>query len=115
MGRSSWTLRSALAVVAVAVGAAIALSIGSAPAREGSLRACPRVHGDRPTVVLVHGAWADTSSWAGEVAALRRAGYTARAIGNPVENLTSDAAQVAAFVGACAGRSSWSATPTGER
>jgi pimeloyl-ACP methyl ester carboxylesterase len=104
MGRPSWkTLRSALTVVAIAAGAAIALSIGSAAARERSLPACARAHGDRPTVVLVHGAWADTSSWAGEVAALRRAGYTARAIGNPVENLTSDAAQVAAFVGSVRG------------
>jgi hypothetical protein len=66
-------------------------------------------------VVLVHGAWADTSSWAGEVAALHRAGYAARAIGNPVENLTSDAAQVAGFVRSVRGRSSWSATPTAER
>jgi pimeloyl-ACP methyl ester carboxylesterase len=32
--------------------------------------------GPRPTIVLVHGAWADGSSWAAEVAALQAQGYT---------------------------------------
>lgn len=100
--RRDWRLWSAL-VGAIAVGVAITVSMGAAPAREeaagaGSSRACASARGVKPTVVLVHGAWADTSSWAGEVAALQRAGYAARAIGNPVQNLTSDAAQIAAFL-----------------
>jgi pimeloyl-ACP methyl ester carboxylesterase len=52
----------------------------------------------KPTIVLVHGAWADTSSWNGEVTLLRRAGYTVRAIGNPLENLTTDAQTVQYFL-----------------
>ncbi|GIH24008.1 alpha/beta hydrolase [Acrocarpospora phusangensis] len=52
----------------------------------------------KPTVVLVHGAWAGTSSWSGEVAALTRAGYTARAVANPLRGLTGDAATVADFL-----------------
>ena len=52
----------------------------------------------KPTVVLVHGAWADTSSWNGEVAFLRRAGYPVRAIANPLENLTTDSETVADFL-----------------
>ncbi|MFE3167746.1 alpha/beta hydrolase [Streptomyces sp. NPDC059224] len=52
----------------------------------------------KPTIVLVHGAWADTSSWNGEVTLLRRAGYTVRAIGNPLENLTTDAQTVKDFL-----------------
>jgi pimeloyl-ACP methyl ester carboxylesterase len=52
----------------------------------------------KPTVVLVHGAWADTSSWNGQVRALQRAGYVARAIANPLRNLTTDAASVADFL-----------------
>jgi pimeloyl-ACP methyl ester carboxylesterase len=52
----------------------------------------------KPTVVLVHGAWADTSSWNGEMDALRRAGYAARAIANPLRDLTSDAQTVADFL-----------------
>jgi pimeloyl-ACP methyl ester carboxylesterase len=46
----------------------------------------------RPAVVLVHGAWADASSWDGEVEALTRQGYDVRAIANPLENLITEAA-----------------------
>ncbi|MFC4529461.1 alpha/beta hydrolase [Sphaerisporangium dianthi] len=59
---------------------------------------CPGAGRAKPTVVLVHGAWADASSWSGEVSALQRAGYTARAIANPLRNLTTDAASVADFL-----------------
>ncbi|TMR20805.1 alpha/beta hydrolase [Nonomuraea turkmeniaca] len=59
---------------------------------------CPSSGTTKPTVVLVHGAWADTSSWNGVADALRRAGYTARAIGNPLRNLDDDAATVADFL-----------------
>ncbi|MFF1845537.1 alpha/beta hydrolase [Streptomyces sp. NPDC058217] len=57
----------------------------------------------KPTVVLVHGAWADTSSWNGEVDILRRAGYTVRAIGNPLQNLTTDARTVKDFLKSISG------------
>ncbi|MCW2512611.1 MAG: alpha/beta hydrolase [Mycobacterium sp.] len=52
----------------------------------------------KPTVVLVHGAWADTSSWDGEVTELHEEGYDARAISNPLQNLTTDAESVKAFL-----------------
>jgi pimeloyl-ACP methyl ester carboxylesterase len=50
------------------------------------------------TVVMVHGAWADTSSWDGEVAALEQKGYRARAVANPLRNLITDAEAVASFL-----------------
>ncbi len=53
---------------------------------------------EKPTIVLVHGAWADASSWDGEVKDLEDQGYVARAIANPVENLTTDSADVADFL-----------------
>ncbi|MEU2338890.1 alpha/beta hydrolase [Streptomyces sp. NPDC013172] len=46
----------------------------------------------------MHGAWADSSSWNGELAELQRAGCAVRAADNPVENLTTDSEKVAAFV-----------------
>jgi pimeloyl-ACP methyl ester carboxylesterase len=52
----------------------------------------------RPTIVLVHGAWADSSSWRGEMDTLQAAGYSVRAVGNPLENLTTDAEFVAEFL-----------------
>ncbi|MEU7458293.1 alpha/beta fold hydrolase [Streptosporangium roseum] len=45
-----------------------------------------------PTIVLVHGAFADSSSWNGVVAALRRNGYPVLAVANPLRGLREDAA-----------------------
>jgi pimeloyl-ACP methyl ester carboxylesterase len=77
--------------------AASGCSSTSSPAPQSSPTAPPQV-GVKPTVVLVHGAWADTSSWDGELEALKKHGYDVRAIANPLENLTTDAASVAAFL-----------------
>jgi pimeloyl-ACP methyl ester carboxylesterase len=55
-------------------------------------------HGAKPTVVLVHGAWADGSSWTGVIQRLQRSGYPVRALANPLRGLTSDAASVAGFL-----------------
>ncbi len=57
----------------------------------------------KPTIVLVHGAWADASSWSGEVDRLQSDGYVVRAIANPLHGLTSDAADVADFLKTIAG------------
>ena len=53
--------------------------------------------------MLVHGAWADTSSWDGEVSALLKQGYDVRAIANPLENLTTDADHVRNFLATLSG------------
>jgi pimeloyl-ACP methyl ester carboxylesterase len=52
----------------------------------------------KPTVVLVHGAWADASSWTGEVTTLQAAGYDVRAIANPLRNLTTDSEYAADYL-----------------
>jgi len=46
----------------------------------------------KQTVVLVHGAYADSSSWNGSVTALRAAGHPVIAVANPLRGLESDAA-----------------------
>jgi pimeloyl-ACP methyl ester carboxylesterase len=70
----------------------------SPPATERAATGTPRPDRPRPTVVLVHGAWADASSWNGVTESLLAAGYDVRAIANPVENLTTDAEYVADFL-----------------
>ena len=45
-------------------------------------------------VVLVHGAWADGSSWSDVIAQLQRDGYTVRAVQLPLQSLAGDAAIV---------------------
>jgi pimeloyl-ACP methyl ester carboxylesterase len=52
----------------------------------------------KPTIVLVHGAFADASSWNGVAADLEKDGYTIVATANPLRGIASDAAYVAAVV-----------------
>ena len=56
-----------------------------------------------PTVVLVHGAFADSSGYGGIIRELLSAGVTAIAPPNPLRSLASDAAAVSAAVGAIDG------------
>lgn len=86
-----------LAVIAVVAGAAL-VATAALLAYDATSQAAPLPVHQRPTLVLVHGAWADTSSWDGEVAALRDDGYDVRAISNPLQGLTSDAASVTSFL-----------------
>ncbi|MFQ6395781.1 alpha/beta fold hydrolase [Nocardia sp. KC 131] len=51
-----------------------------------------------PTIVLVHGAFADSSSWNGVVANLRAQGYSVIAAANPLRGLASDAAYIGAVL-----------------
>ncbi|GAB3060404.1 alpha/beta hydrolase [Intrasporangium mesophilum] len=57
----------------------------------------------KPTVVLVHGAWADASSWSGVASRLQADGYTVRAIPNELRSLSGDAASVRAFIDTLSG------------
>lgn len=52
----------------------------------------------KPTIVLVHGAWADASNWNGVVSRLQHDGYDVYAIANPLRSLSGDAASVRAFL-----------------
>jgi pimeloyl-ACP methyl ester carboxylesterase len=53
-----------------------------------------------PTVLLVHGGFADASSWAGVIAALQTAGVDAVAPANPLRGLAADTAYLASVVAA---------------
>jgi pimeloyl-ACP methyl ester carboxylesterase len=52
----------------------------------------------RPTVALVHGAFADSSSWNDVVAQLQAAGITVQAVSNPLRGIAADAAYVASAI-----------------
>ena len=47
-----------------------------------------------PTIVLVHGAFADSSSWNGVVNHLRKDGYKTIAVANPLRSVSTDASFV---------------------
>ena len=50
------------------------------------------------TIVLVHGAWADSAGWNGVTSRLQADGYTVWAVPNPLRGLSSDAAYVASIL-----------------
>jgi pimeloyl-ACP methyl ester carboxylesterase len=50
------------------------------------------------TVVLVHGAFADSSSWNGVIERLQAAGLEVRAAPNPLRGIVHDSAYVASFI-----------------
>jgi len=59
----------------------------------------PKHHpGPKPTIVLVHGAWADASSWNPVMQRLQHDGYTVFAPPNPLRGPSYDAATLTAFV-----------------
>jgi pimeloyl-ACP methyl ester carboxylesterase len=85
---------------------ALGLATTTAPGKADSVAAATSARGNatpKPTIVLVHGAWADASSWNGEVVRLQRDGYVVRAIDNPLRGLTSDAEEVKDFLSTITG------------
>ncbi len=56
------------------------------------------MNADSPTIVLVHGAWADATGFDREIRALRAQGYRAIGVANPLRELRSDAAYLAALL-----------------
>ncbi|RWG89569.1 alpha/beta hydrolase [Mesorhizobium sp. M1C.F.Ca.ET.193.01.1.1] len=54
---------------------------------------------DKPTIVLVHGAFADSSSWNGVVKILEKDGYPVVAVANPLRGVKNDAGYVADILG----------------
>ncbi|WP_433519296.1 alpha/beta fold hydrolase [Nonomuraea sp. CA-143628] len=60
-------------------------------------------NGSTPTVVLVHGAFTDASSWAGVIAELQASGIPVTAVANPLRGPAIDAAYLAGVVAAIDG------------
>jgi pimeloyl-ACP methyl ester carboxylesterase len=73
---------------------------GSTPGQKGRLMAqgtpvAEATPGAAPTVVLVHGAFADASGWAGVITRLQADGITTIAPANPQRGISFDAAYIA--------------------
>jgi pimeloyl-ACP methyl ester carboxylesterase len=91
--------RSIIAVTAAAVTAAGLIVATTA----SNATADPSSGPPKPTVVLVHGAWADSSSWDGVVTRLQRDGYPVDVFPTPLRSLTTDVAYLRTYLGAIAG------------
>jgi pimeloyl-ACP methyl ester carboxylesterase len=82
------------AVRTLLLAALAALLIGSALTSPSALAKQP----PKPTVVLVHGAFADASGWNGVIDRLERQGYPVIAPADPLRGVTADAAYIRAFL-----------------
>jgi pimeloyl-ACP methyl ester carboxylesterase len=83
----------AVPLVATAVlggGGAAFASVSSASA--GHVQATQNTQTVKPTIVLVHGAFADSSSWSSEITFLQSRGYPVIAVSNPLRDVGSDSA-----------------------
>jgi pimeloyl-ACP methyl ester carboxylesterase len=85
--------RTQLLLLAAATALVISAATGAGAATGTTARAAA---GPRPTIVLVHGAWADSSGWDAEITTLTRLGYTVVPIANPLRGLSSDSDYVRA-------------------
>lgn len=74
--------------------AAVLMAAGPSMASENGGGAEPR-EGAKPTVVLVHGAWAEASGWDEVIRSLQAQGYSVVATANPLRSLSGDSAHLA--------------------
>ncbi|MFD0506135.1 alpha/beta fold hydrolase [Streptomyces chiangmaiensis] len=89
------TRKSTSALAATAAVAALAFA-ATAPAE--AARPAHHQAPAKPTVVLVHGAFADSSSWNGVIERLQRDGYPVVAPANPLRGLASDADYINSYL-----------------
>ena len=102
------TRRSVLATGATVAGAALTTSIAttavasaatrSTPSTATSSAATPSAATAKPTIVLVHGGFADASCWNAAIERLQQADYTTVAPANPLRSIPGDAAYLNSFL-----------------
>lgn len=90
---------------ALVAGAVAAMALATAGALTTSVATATPTHqrSAKPTIVLVHGAWADASSWNGEVKLLQAKGYPVEVAPNPLRGVASDSAYLASYLATITG------------
>ncbi|MFJ4833715.1 alpha/beta fold hydrolase [Streptomyces sp. NPDC088747] len=91
MNPSSLT-RRARTPLTVLAGASIAAALIATTVAPASAHKDTATQRPKPTVVLVHGAFADSTSWNGVIEELRHDGYPVVAVANPLRSLSGDSA-----------------------
>jgi pimeloyl-ACP methyl ester carboxylesterase len=89
-------LKSIAAASGLAAAAAVVPGTAAATTRHSG-------HQPKPTIVLVHGAWADSSGWNDVILRLQHDGYTVTAVPNELRSLANDSAYVAAVLATISG------------
>jgi len=83
--------------ISVFFGLALSASAAANAADDGHSR------GPAPTIVFVHGGWADSSGWNQEITNLEQRGYPVIAPANPLRDLASDSAYIRSVLQAISG------------
>jgi len=86
------TLTASLVAAAALSGGGVALASVTSAAGPARAQAHADASAAKPTVVLVHGAFADSTSWTSEIAFLQEKGYPVVAVSNPLRDVSSDSA-----------------------
>jgi pimeloyl-ACP methyl ester carboxylesterase len=94
-------LRLIIPALAVAI-AALIIPLSQIASAHTTTRATPS-GGPKPTIVLEHGAWANTGSWDAVTALLQADGYTVDAPPNPLQGLPYDSGYLADFLHSISG------------
>jgi pimeloyl-ACP methyl ester carboxylesterase len=97
------SLIAAAAASAAAASAALLIPLGQAASAQTTTTVTASHQAPKPTIVLVHGAWASTSSWNGVISRLHALGYTVYTPPNTLMGLTYDDAYLADFLHSIAG------------
>jgi pimeloyl-ACP methyl ester carboxylesterase len=97
--RPTFTRRRVIATGAAAAASAAILTPRSATAATGSSPA----PGAKPTIVLVHGGYADSSCWNGVIQELQSKGYTTIAGSNPLRGIPTDAPYIGSLLDSISG------------
>ena len=95
------SLRLIILALAVAI-AALIIPLSQIASAHVTTRAAAS-GGPKPTIVLEHGAWANTASWDAVIRRLQADGYTVYAPPNPLQGLTYDSAYLADFLHSISG------------
>ncbi|MCP2329510.1 pimeloyl-ACP methyl ester carboxylesterase [Hamadaea flava] len=95
------TVLTGLATVSAAAGLGIVTPAAAAQAASSTSTWPAGVN--RPTVVLVHGAFADASGWTGVVQRMQDDGFPVVAVANPLRALAGDAEYLAAVLASITG------------
>jgi pimeloyl-ACP methyl ester carboxylesterase len=103
IARAAQHARLRLIILALAVAiAALIIPLSQTASAHATTRAAAN-GGPKPTIVLVHGAWANTASWVAVIQRLQADGYTVVAPPNPLQGLTYDSAFLADFLHSISG------------
>jgi pimeloyl-ACP methyl ester carboxylesterase len=93
--------RILLVALSAIIGVTLFAGLGASASPANSAAAAGAAHHNnavKPTMVLIHGAFADASGWAGVITRLQDRGYSVIAPANPLRSVAGDAAYIASVL-----------------